>query len=192
MPEMSGWSIGGMHLPPFHTLGVISCIIHSMYALSPVVLYPPVALTPAQLPVMPTPDNIIEHLRRTKADSLITIPTLLAIWAQDKESVDFLATLKIVGFSGGSVPTKLGNFMTTQGVVLAPIYGATEFGGPTYMSRRPGGTENDWEWMSIDERTGIRWEPQGDGTYECQFIVRLSSFCLGLLYVNILLLHPDQ
>ncbi|KAF8174554.1 putative aminoadipate reductase [Pholiota molesta] len=138
MPEMSGWTIGGMHLPPFHTLGVISCIIHSMYALSPVVLYPPVALTPAQLP--------------------------------DKESVDFLATLKIVGFSGGSVPTKLGNFMTTQGVVLAPIYGATEFGGPTYMSRRPGGTENDWEWMSIDERTGIRWEPQGDGTYECQFI----------------------
>jgi hypothetical protein len=82
--------------------------------------------------------------------------------------------------------------MTTQGVVLAPIYGATEFGGPTYMSRRPGGTENDWEWMSIDERTGIRWEPQGDGTYECQFIVRQFYVCFELLHTNNQFFRPDQ
>ncbi|KAF8955032.1 acetyl-CoA synthetase-like protein [Flammula alnicola] len=169
MPEMSGWSIGCMHLPPFHTLGVIASIIHATYALSPVILYPPVATSPSMLPIMPTPDNIIDHLRRTKAMSLITIPTLLAIWAQDKESVDFLATLKMVGYSGGSVPTKLGNFMTSAGVTLAPIYGGTEFGGPTYMARRPGG-ENDWEWFALDERLNVRWEPQGDGSFECQFL----------------------
>lgn len=81
--------------------------------------------------------------------------------------------------------------MTTQGVVLAPIYGATEFGGPTYMSKRPGGTENDWEWMSIDERTGIHWEPQGDGTYECQFIVRSPSSVILYLDADIDL-HLDQ
>jgi hypothetical protein len=45
---------------------------------------------------MPTPDNILDHLRRTKSETLITIPALLQIWAQDKEAVDFLATLKMI------------------------------------------------------------------------------------------------
>lgn len=96
MAEMSGWKVGCMHLPPFHTLGIIASVIHPTYGLSPVILYPPVAFTPSQLPVMPTPDNIIDHLRRNKAEALMTIPTLLAIWAQDRESVNFLAKLKMV------------------------------------------------------------------------------------------------
>lgn len=78
--------------------------------------------------------------------------------------------------------------MTGQGVTLSPVYGGTEFGGPTYMARRPGG-ESDWEWMSLDARTSVRWESQGDGTYECQFLVRLlSSF--NMTYVK--LCHPDN
>jgi len=63
--------------------------------------------------------------------------------------------------------------MVDSGVKLGPIYGGTEFGGPTYMLRRPEGDSN-WEWVSLDERLTIRWDPQGDGTYECQFIVCLS------------------
>ncbi|KAF5322455.1 hypothetical protein D9619_001794 [Psilocybe cf. subviscida] len=171
MPELSGWKIGCMALPPFHTLGVIIQIIHSMYGLSTVLLYPPVASKPSQLPIMPTPDNILDHLRRTKAESLVTIPTLLQIWGQDQEAVDYLATLKLVGYSGGPVPTKLGNFMASSGVKLSPVYGGTEFGGPTYMLSRPGyDPENDWEWMSLDDRMNVRWDPQGDGTYECQLL----------------------
>ncbi|KDR79161.1 hypothetical protein GALMADRAFT_277673 [Galerina marginata CBS 339.88] len=169
MPEMGFYSIGCMALPAFHTLGVISQLLHSTYALSIIALYPPTALKPSLLPVMPTPDNILEHLRRTDCEMLITIPALLQIWAQDKQSVDLLAKLKMIGYSGGSVPTKLGNFMASAGVTLSPIYGGTEFGGPTHVARRPGG-EDGWEWIQMDERLNIRWDPQGDGTFECQFL----------------------
>ncbi|KAF4610095.1 hypothetical protein D9613_010628 [Agrocybe pediades] len=167
MPELGYMTSGCMALPAFHTLGVISQVLHSIYALTIIALYPPVATSPSALPVMPTPDNILDHARRTKCDCLITIPALLQIWAQDKASVEALATLKLV--ASGSVPTKLGNFMVNSGVNLCPIYGGTEFGGPTYMLRKPEG-ENAWEWISLDERLNVRWDPQGDGTYECQFI----------------------
>lgn len=96
MPEMAWLSIACMHLPAFHTLGVISQLLHSMYALSIIALYPPTAFTPSQLPIMPTPDNILDHIRKTKSESLITIPSLLQIWAQDKQSVETLATLKMI------------------------------------------------------------------------------------------------
>jgi acyl-coenzyme A synthetase/AMP-(fatty) acid ligase len=185
MPELSGWKIGCMALPPFHTLGIIIQVIHSMYGLSTVLLYPPVASKPSQLPVMPTPDNILDHLRRTKAESLVTIPTLLQIWGQDQEAVDYLATLKLVGYSGGPVPTKLGNFMASSGVKLSPVYGGTEFGGPTYMLSRPGyDPENDWEWMSLDDRMNVRWDPQGDGTYECQLLVSTTCIHLPISVIN--------
>ncbi|KDR77645.1 hypothetical protein GALMADRAFT_1326492 [Galerina marginata CBS 339.88] len=171
VPEMGFCSVGCMALPAFHTLGVISQLLHSTYGLSVIALYPPTALTTTLLPVMPTSNNILEHLRRTQCESLITIPALLQIWAQDKRSVDLLAKLKMIGYSGGSVPTKLGNLMTRAGVKLCPIYGGTEFGAPTYMLRRPDeGSENGWEWIQMDERLNIRWDAQGDGTYECQFL----------------------
>ena len=34
-------------------------------------------------------------------------------------------------------------------------------------------TSADWAWMQFDEsRVRCRWIPQGDGTYELQFLVR--------------------
>lgn len=169
-----------MALPAFHTLGVISQLLHSAYALSPTLLYPPTALSPTSLPVMPTPDNIIDHMKRTKAEALITIPALLQIWAQDEEVVKYLATLKAIGYSGGSVPTKLGNFMKEQGVTLCSIYGGTEFGAPTYMHQRP--SDGDWEYIKIDERVNPVWDAQGDGTFELIFMVN-SFFSQGIKLV---------
>jgi len=96
MAELAFNTNGCMALPAFHTLGVISQLLHSLYALTVIALYPPIATTPSALPVMPTPDNILDHVRRTKCDILITIPALLQIWAQDKASVDLLATLKLI------------------------------------------------------------------------------------------------
>ncbi|KAF8190188.1 acetyl-CoA synthetase-like protein [Pholiota molesta] len=129
--------------PAFHTLGVIPA---SSIRLRP----EPVACTACALtPFSAAGPRLTPYYHSYSLGNL----------AQDKESVDFLATLKMVGFSGGSVPTKLGNFMTTQGVVLAPIYGATNLVADLHV-QETWSTENDWEWMSIDERTGIRWEPR--------------------------------
>ena len=61
--------------------------------------------------------------------------------------------------------------MTESGVYITPIYGATEFGTPSYLFRQEG-DEKDWEYFSFSDRAKIRWDPQGDGTYESQFLVR--------------------
>lgn len=62
--------------------------------------------------------------------------------------------------------------MVDSGVRLNPGYGGTEFGSPTYPYKRKG-DERDWAYMEFSERSNVRWVPQGDGTYECHFLVSL-------------------
>lgn len=88
--------IAGMPLPAFHTLGIYIQLIYSLYGGMSIGLYPPTATSPSSLPVMPTPDNVLEHMQRTKSNGLITIPALLEIWAQSDEAVDLLKTLEFV------------------------------------------------------------------------------------------------
>jgi hypothetical protein len=85
-----------MHLPPFHTLGVMVQIIQALRNCVAVALYPPVTKRPELLPIMPTPENILDHLQRTKSNGIITIPYNLQVWSHDPKSVDILKTLKFV------------------------------------------------------------------------------------------------
>lgn len=88
--------IAGMHLPPFHTLGFMVQILYALRSCTTVALYPPVTKRTDLLPIMPTPQNILEHTRRTKSTGIITIPSIIQIWSQDPRSVDFLKSLKFV------------------------------------------------------------------------------------------------
>lgn len=62
------------------------------------------------------------------------------------------------------------------------MYGGTEYGvytgifdtvpedAPDAAVRK---TRADWAWLTLPEdRVRLRWDPQGDGTYELQFLVR--------------------
>jgi hypothetical protein len=94
--ELTDRTIGGMALPAFHTLGFASQIVRSTYGLCRIALYPPIADTPSKLPVMPTPDNVIEHARRIGCDDLIGIPAPFQVWVQQKDTIQYLASLKFV------------------------------------------------------------------------------------------------
>ena len=69
--------------------------------------------------------------------------------------------------------------MTESGVYITPVYGATEFGAPSCFFRQEG-DEKDWEYLSFSDRVKIRWDPQGDGTYESQFLVRVVFIVASL------------
>lgn len=43
--------------------------------------------------MLPTPDNILEHVQKTKTNALTAIPTLLQIWAQNQASIDILSSM---------------------------------------------------------------------------------------------------
>ena len=85
-----------MHLPPFHTLGFMVQILYALRSCTTVALYPPVTKRPDLLPIMPTPQNILDHTRRTGSTGIIAIPSIVQIWAQDPRSVDFLKSLDFV------------------------------------------------------------------------------------------------
>ncbi|KAJ3505840.1 hypothetical protein NLJ89_g7204 [Agrocybe chaxingu] len=159
----------GMALPPFHAMCIITHLLCSLYGMTPIGLFPPTATTPKSQPVHPSPHNILEHAARTKCNGLVTVPAFLHIWANEKKAVDFLASLEFVEYGGGALPSKLGNFMAESGVHITPIYGATEFGAPIHLFR-PKGYESGWEYIKFSEDINIRWVPQGDGTFESQFL----------------------
>ena len=56
-------------------------------------------------------------------------------------------------------------------------YGTTESGSSTHAFKRTK-DEAAWAYMEFGAHTNIRWMPQGDGTYECQF--QVSRFLVSL------------
>ncbi|KAJ7165465.1 putative aminoadipate reductase [Mycena crocata] len=161
--------VASMALPPFHLAGTYCHILQPIYGGVPVALYPPTALTPRDLPFMPTPDSILEHARKTKSKAMFIFPTFLIVWSKSPEAIAYLSTLDFVGCSGGSVPPRVGDILANAGVKLRPVYAGTEFGALTTLKPLPG-DENEWAWAQFADRIKLRWEPQGDDTFECQIL----------------------
>ncbi|KAG5649393.1 hypothetical protein H0H81_004129, partial [Sphagnurus paluster] len=73
-------------------------------------------------------------------------------------------------YAGGSVSPKVGDRLFEAGVPLHPTYGGTEFGVPSHVMPAEG-EEKDWEYVRFaEDRIKVRWVPQDDGTFECQFL----------------------
>ncbi len=66
-----------------------------------------------------------------------------------------------------SVGTKL----VAAGVNLGTVYGTTEIGGPTMLPLPKNDSAGGHEWIKFSDRMKIRWEDQGNGSYECQLLV---------------------
>lgn len=104
---------------------------------------------------------------------------VLQAWAQNDEDIKYLATLKLVSNGGGPLSDKSAKKLIDAGVKLATVYGGTEFGVHSimcdidYSGRGDPAkvkTPDDWAWMAFPDF--VRWDPQGDGSYELQFLVR--------------------
>lgn len=88
----------------------------------------------------------------------------------------------IQGYSGGPLPSTVGDRLVEAGVHLVPVYGGTEFGPPSSFLKGPMNKE-DWEYIFFSQFVKTRWIDQGDGTYELQFLVRLVSL-IAKLYAD--------
>ena len=71
-------------------------IIYALRCCITVALYPPITKRPDLLPIMPTPENVLDHLQRTKSNVLTTIPSNLQVWSHDPRSVDVLKGLRLI------------------------------------------------------------------------------------------------
>ncbi|KAG6914129.1 putative NRPS-like protein biosynthetic cluster [Tephrocybe rancida] len=139
-----GFVIGCMALPSFHVLGIYGQFFCPIFGLLTISVYPPTASAIDLFPVIPSPQNILEQMKLTKAMGLMSIPMLLQVWSQSPEAIKFLANLSYVGYSGGSLTPRLGNILVNAGIHVYPLYGATEFGAVTRMVTSHG-EDKDWE-----------------------------------------------
>ncbi|KAJ6558269.1 acetyl-CoA synthetase-like protein [Mycena capillaripes] len=158
-------------LPAFHTLGMMTQLLAPILCGGTACIYP-LASTATEyvIPLSPTPENALENAKRANATGIIAVPALILEW-QSPEDIAYLKTLKLVGYAGGPLATRVGDFLFSQGVNIVSLYGATEFGAPSIVARREAEQDaGEWAWFRFSSRVNIRWVPQGDGTFECQFL----------------------
>ncbi|KAJ7089503.1 putative aminoadipate reductase [Mycena crocata] len=158
-------------LPPFHTFGLLAQLISPLMSCGTACIYPPASTaTEYVVPAAFTPADVIHSAQRVNATGITAVPSLIMEW-QSPRDVAYLKTLKLMIYSGGPLPHRTGDFFFSHGVNIVPLYGATEFGGVTLIKRSQADMRaGEWSWLEFSKRTNIRWVPQGDGTFECQFL----------------------
>ncbi|KAJ7715960.1 acetyl-CoA synthetase-like protein [Mycena metata] len=158
-------------LPAFHAYGMMVQLCSPILAGGTACIYPPASTaTEYVIPPSSTPQNALENAKRTKATGVSVVPAFLVEW-QSPEDVAYLKTLNLVMYGGGPLPPRVGDHLFSQGVNVVPGYGGSEFGGPTVIKREEAEVAaGEWAWIRFSNRSKIRWMPQADGTFECQFL----------------------
>ncbi|KAF7430338.1 hypothetical protein PC9H_006043 [Pleurotus ostreatus] len=164
----SSHRFGSMALPSFHTLGIYFQVLCPIFAGVTAGVYPPTMTSASATPIMPTPDNILDHARRVQCDVIVVLPTLLQIWSHSPDTLEYLKSLYLIVWSGGSPPQKVGDALAAAGVACRSLYGSTEFGAPLRWLYRD--DLNDWEYMQFPESDHFRWIPQGARRYELHIL----------------------
>ncbi|RDB20216.1 Non-canonical non-ribosomal peptide synthetase FUB8 [Hypsizygus marmoreus] len=162
-------SVACMALPPFHSMGIYMQILNPIYGIVPAAMYPPKVFHEEDIPVMPSPNNLLEHAQANNSNAIVVVPSFLQVWSTSKEAMGYLKTLEYLIYAGGSMTPRLGNLLVDHGVPLRTVYGGTEFGAPTHLKPLVG-DEKEWQYMRFCDKTKVRWISQGDGTFECQFL----------------------
>ena len=116
------------------------------------------------------------------------LKTLQQVVCDVRPSYTAFSDSQMKGYGGGPLSSRTGTALVEAGVRLCQWYGGTEFGTPGKVfdldeSDNPSPDARvplDWEWLSFTDSVDIRWVPQGDGTFELQFLVSR----LALLHVS--------
>ncbi|EKM57056.1 uncharacterized protein PHACADRAFT_208208 [Phanerochaete carnosa HHB-10118-sp] len=166
---------GVMPLPTFHTFAFMMQLYAPLVNGRPVGLYAPRAPAP---PPVPSPKNVLDACRALRCNAIAIVPAFIETWAKSAEDVQYLASLRFLGYAGGPLSAETGSRLHNAGVKLCAGYGATEFGNHTRLldaddSQGPDApvkTSADWQWFTFSDYVKLRWVPEGDGTYELQFL----------------------
>ncbi|KAF7798250.1 hypothetical protein EIP86_009467 [Pleurotus ostreatoroseus] len=162
-----------MALPTFHAMGFLTFVLIGVVTGNPVAVYPP-----KSPPVVPNPQNILDSARLCGCNGCLVVPSIIEAWANSDEAIEFLKSLKILTYGGGPLSTENGNKLVAAGVPLHTAYGTTEIGPTAHvfqaLEEDPSDPNSkraeDWQWQGFPPTTKPRFVPQGDGTYELQFL----------------------
>ncbi|KAG0144881.1 hypothetical protein CROQUDRAFT_723775 [Cronartium quercuum f. sp. fusiforme G11] len=197
----TGEVIAAMVLPAFHVMGINLGLftILSDGAISGF-FRPEIGPHGHSMIKSPNSVNVIEAMRSLGCTVAAFSPMMLAEFASDPSSVEFLKTLKRVGFGGGPLTVEIGNQLIKAGVQLSVMFGSTEVGTiATQFPKRCLGV--NWEYFEISSQLTTRLVPHGENLYElvilssdrhrCSLAHRFDDFAPQTYHTNDLLSkHP--
>lgn len=85
-----------MQLPPFHAMGIVLEVFLPLFSCAAVVLFPPAVTCTDTLPILTTPESVLDHVRRTGCNAIVSIPAFLRVWAGESDAVGTLRGLQLV------------------------------------------------------------------------------------------------
>ncbi|KAG9010812.1 hypothetical protein FRB94_009719 [Tulasnella sp. JGI-2019a] len=162
--DICGLILGVPSLPPFHAMGVLAYFWFTLGSGAVVGVFDPTAP-----PKSPSPENVLAGLKGANVDWTLVVPSFLEAWANDPVAVTYLSTLKHVMYAGGPIPTGVEDRLVSNGVNLAILYAATEFGYPHIFLPR----QRRSRWLKFSTQNGHKLLPQDhDRMYELVMMAR--------------------
>ncbi|KAG1770620.1 putative nonribosomal peptide synthetase [Suillus placidus] len=158
-----------MGLPPFN-LGVAAQLYAMLIGVTATLHAPTSVGDRRTLPTIPTSDNMMNaSADRDQYRSLRSISPRTCFFDLESHAFDYV-TLQVYG--GGPLSEKKGNFLTTAGIPLAQLYGATECGPVSILPPRDSVVNGNpyWQWVEFSDTVNIRWAPHDLDLYECQVL----------------------
>jgi len=119
---------------------------------------------PAEVPVIPTPDKLLEACRRGKADYMFTVPSHCEEWSHDNEAIRQLTQLKTLIYGGGPLAQETGDRLIKAGVNITNGYGTTET-GIIFSMRMKKEDPMDWMYGEIYPSRRVSLVPEGNNLY---------------------------
>ena len=116
--------------------------------------------------VPPTGQTLVEILKHSKGDWATLAPLTLETISKDMNLLDEIApNLKMLTFSGGSLPKVFGDIIATR-IKLTSHLGSTESGPLPTMYRYDHDFERDWNYLQIHPAVGAKFDPQPGEVFE--------------------------
>lgn len=88
--------MGAIGLPTFHMMGFCFQVLLPLYGLITTAVFAPTVTKPDALPIITTPESVLEAAKIVKPTCMMTVPTLFNSWSQSDDAVKFLSTLRFV------------------------------------------------------------------------------------------------
>ncbi|KAJ7584629.1 hypothetical protein C8J56DRAFT_1090464, partial [Mycena floridula] len=168
-------------LPLYHGFGLLAPCLSLSIGM-------PFILLPSS--VIPTATSTLEALKSTRAQTLLSVPSILEDITQIPGGVAALKSLEIIAIGGAAMKESIGDELVAQGVKLLNHWGATELGAIAPIERIPSGYH--WHYLMPRTDIGLEFLPgdTGDGTY------RLKGTPLGwsspFIVQDLLLRNPEN
>ncbi|KAJ7624518.1 Alpha/Beta hydrolase protein [Roridomyces roridus] len=94
----------------------------------------------------------------------------MVTWYNSPDAFAYVKTLHSIRiWGGGPLPKRIGDGYVDAGLRLLTVYGTTE---TSFIAALCPYEEDakDWAWFRVADQVNARWDPQGDGTFECQIL----------------------